>query len=78
MCVLGAEKHQTKYKNEAGKDPKWEDTLVFLNTSGMTVMHVQVWDKDVTNDDLVGEGQIDITHILNSQGMPFNGKFHII
>jgi hypothetical protein len=47
---------------------------VFLNTAGIKVMQVQVWDKDVTTSDLVGEGQFDLTPIMFGNGQPRNGK----
>jgi hypothetical protein len=48
--------------------PKWDDELIFLNTAGINVMQVEVWDKDVTTNDLVGQGELDFTSAMNNYG----------
>lgn len=74
VLTLGTEKHQTKHKNEAGKEVQWDETFTFLNTGGTNVLNVAVWDKDVTTSDLVGEGLYDLTYALKSFNTPINGK----
>jgi hypothetical protein len=36
-------------------------------------MKVEVYDKDVTTSDLVGEGQIDLSNLMFGTGQPRNG-----
>lgn len=40
------------------------------------MLTVQVWDKDtLSKDDLVGEGQVDLTQALKTWNTPINGIF---
>lgn len=46
---------QTKVLDNIGKNPKWEDTSFdFLINEGLEEIKMEVLDKDVVKDDLVG------------------------
>ncbi|CAI2377313.1 unnamed protein product [Moneuplotes crassus] len=58
VLISGSEKKKTKTHNKGGKNPMWNEslTLKYVDTN----MTIQVWDEDITSDDLVGGGVIDL------------------
>ena len=67
MCVISGQRQKTRTHQEGGKQPRWNDTLNFTITNP-TGMNVQVWDEDMINDDLVGEGFVDLSGYLSNPG----------
>ena len=67
------ERQKTDYCNEGGKQPFWNDTLVFNNAMAPN-FNVQVWDRDNVTDDIVGEGVLQI----NPNGGSGNCKLYFI
>lgn len=59
VVISGGDKKQTQYCNEGGKQPHWNETLVFNNAAGPN-FQVQVWDRDNITDDIVGEGLLQV------------------
>jgi Ca2+-dependent lipid-binding protein len=57
---------------EGGKKPRWNDTLTFTRGSD-TNLKIEVWDKDIIDDDLVGEGFFNLTKVYNCANTPQNG-----
>lgn len=49
MAKVGAEKRTSKTHSEGGKNPRWNDTLIF-SAKGKDML-VTVYDKDLINDD---------------------------
>jgi Ca2+-dependent lipid-binding protein len=68
---LGQQVKKTRVHEEGGKKPRWSDTLTF-NRSSDNQLVVQVWDKDVVDDDLVGEGNINLSSVYNNPNVPKN------
>ena len=59
MISTNNERQKTDYCSEGGKQPYWNDTLVFNNAMAPN-FNVQVWDRDNMTDDIVGEGMLQI------------------
>lgn len=77
-CIikLGQQQKKTRVHDEGGKKPRWNDTLTFAKSSD-TNLKIEVWDKDVIDDDLVGEGFYNLTKAYNCPNQPLNGKKNI-
>lgn len=73
MVIVGNQRQKTRTHNEGGKQPNWGDTLNFTLT-GPSQMGVQVWDEDNVQDDIVGEGFVDLSAYLNNPGCSRNGR----
>jgi Ca2+-dependent lipid-binding protein len=56
---LGSQRQRTKTKSEAGKKPVWNETFRF-NVQNND-LKVTVMDEDTMKDDLVGEGDINVS-----------------
>lgn len=78
-CVvkLGQQQRKTRVHDEGGKKPRWSDTLTFTRGSD-TQLTIQVWDKDVVDDDLVGEGTVNLSGVYANPNYPKNGNFWLI
>ena len=53
-CKIGDVCSQTDTLDEAGENPKWNQTLTFILESIPSKIFFQIKDKDMVNDDLVG------------------------
>lgn len=73
VCIIGSEKKRGAPHNGGGKKPQWQDTFVF-STCGQ-LMQIQVWDQDNLNDDLIGEGSMNLNSLYNSPGRAENRIF---
>lgn len=65
--TLGEEKQITSVCDEGGKNPEWRDILCFNGVKD-ALLKVEVWDKDLIIDDLVGKGTLDLSEVLSSKG----------
>lgn len=70
MCVIGDKKVRTKTKDEDGKIALWGREMFNFDSPSGNVMKVEVWDEDLINDDLVGEGTFDFQKYL--EDIPHN------
>lgn len=68
VCVISNQRQRSKTHHEGGKHPKWNDTMIF-QINGSLNMTVQVWDKDLINDDIIGEGYVNLNSYLCSPGI---------
>ena len=51
-----------------GKNPTWNDSLVFKLRGGEQQIHCQLWDKDVgSKDDFIAETQIPLAEVLSKR-----------
>lgn len=65
MVIIGGNQRQrTQVCHEGGKQPSWNEPLVFQGGFANS-FNVQVWDSDNVTDDIVGEGVLNI-----NPGMP--------
>ncbi len=53
-CIFGTEQKKTKTHQNAGKNPRWEETLKFKVNKESEIKFV-IMDEDVTSDDHVGD-----------------------
>ena len=53
-CKVGDVSSQTEVLDSAGQNPKWNQTLSFILESIPSKIFLQVKDKDMVNDDIVG------------------------
>ena len=67
---IDGNKQRTSAHQGGGKHPKFHDTLTFTSTG--TLMQVAVFDEDVTNNDLCGEGTYNLTNARKNMGMSNN------
>lgn len=65
-CILrlGAQTQRTNTKSEAGKKPVWNQSFRFSNADNN--LRVIIMDEDNVSDDVVGEGEVDISRFRNS------------
>ena len=68
ICVLEGSRQKSKAHNLGGKQPKWNDTLIF-NVNSPSGMIVQVWDDDFMFDDFIGEGHVDLSAYFVNPGV---------
>ena len=67
----GQQIHKSSVHQEGGKTPKWNDVLKFNRTND-TVINVKVQDEDITSNDLVGDGILNLGHAFSSAGTQVN------
>jgi Ca2+-dependent lipid-binding protein len=72
VVKLGQQVKKTRVHDEGGKKPRWNDTLNFTRGTD-TNLKIEIWDKDVIDDDLVGEGFLNLTKVYNCPNTPQNG-----
>ena len=64
VVVFEGQKQKTKVHREGGKTPKWSEEFLFRRSKGTSVKF-EVWDFDhLSNDDLVGEGTLNLHSIF--------------
>ncbi|KAF7723674.1 hypothetical protein EC973_001765 [Apophysomyces ossiformis] len=61
---LGEVAKKTKTDVRGGQHPLWDDQVNMPVPSGKTKMRVQLFDEDSTREDLISEGEIDLTKVL--------------
>ena len=71
VCVINGQRQKSRVHQEGGKQPRWNDTLIF-NISNFSGMNVQVWDEDMVVDDLIGEGYVDMSAYMSNPGISRN------
>ncbi|RIA90262.1 C2 domain-containing protein [Glomus cerebriforme] len=60
-----------KFNSQATKpisgtnDPKYNETFTF-NVDGQKELEVEVWDKDVAKDDLIGKNDVSLSKVFSS------------
>ncbi|KAG0180177.1 hypothetical protein DFQ29_001122 [Apophysomyces sp. BC1021] len=66
FCVfrLGEVAKKTKTDVRGGQHPLWDDQVNIPVPEGKTKMRLQVFDEDSTREDLISEGEIDLTKVL--------------
>lgn len=69
--IVGGQTQKTAVCNGGGKFPSWTETITFRRGTE-DLINVEVWDKDPSNDDLVGQGAIAFSTITNAANN-FNG-----
>lgn len=69
---LGQQVKKTKVHQEGGKKPRWNDVLTFAKTNDNN-LKIEVWDKDMIEDDLVGEGTYSLSRAYSCPNQPLNG-----
>ena len=75
---LGGQYQRSTTAEHAGKDPHWNDTMMFtVPFNSDPIMKVEVWDNDAVNDDMIGTGMYNLAQYL-SRGMSTTGKKHLI
>lgn len=73
VIVGGNQSQRTQPCLEGGKQPYWNDVLVFQGINA-PFLNVQVWDRDNVTDDIIGEGQLNINPGAGGQ----NCRLHVI
>ena len=76
IIKIGKEKFRSATHNNAGKTPKWKDVFEFTRTTE-TSMEVEVHDKDLISDDLVGSTKFDISNLCDGPSKMFSGNIKI-
>lgn len=77
--TLGNASSETKVHDGGGKYPVWKDTLTFKRV-GEDYINIEVWDKDVTSDDQVGDCTLPLQEICDAgkvakwYTLAYNGK----
>ncbi|KAI9284524.1 hypothetical protein BC943DRAFT_361224 [Umbelopsis sp. AD052] len=66
FCVfrLGDQAKKTKTDHRGGQHPLWDDQVNLIVPEGKTKMIVQLFDEDKRKEDLISEGEVDLTHVL--------------
>ncbi|KAI8391139.1 C2 domain-containing protein [Radiomyces spectabilis] len=66
FCVfrLGEVAKKTKTDYRGGQHPLWDDQVNIPVPEGKTKMRVQLFDEDSKREDLISEGEIDITKAI--------------
>lgn len=61
ICKINEVQKKTKAHNEGGKKPKWNEKLVFPFVEKVpSLVFLEIFDKDIASDDLIGSGIISI------------------
>ncbi|KAI8140688.1 C2 domain-containing protein [Fennellomyces sp. T-0311] len=61
---LGETAKRTKTDYRGGQHPVWDDQVNLPVPENKTRMYMQVFDEDGTREDLISEGDIDLTNVL--------------
>jgi Ca2+-dependent lipid-binding protein len=61
LAIIG-EKHKTKTHERGGKNPRWEQSILFnlKNCDIKEVLHIQVFNEDLLSNDKVGRADIPL------------------
>ena len=73
---FGNKTFRSKTHNSAGKHPTWYDVFECQRTNE-DVLYATVYDEDLTSDDLVGSGTLDIKSICNGSTHTFSNYIKI-
>lgn len=61
---------RTKTMQNAGKNPKWSNEFFVIDVKYIgDDMHLEVFDEDVVDSDLIGEATIKLSSFCNGQGI---------
>lgn len=60
---LEGETKKTTVKQNAGKEPRWEEKFLFILKRPDSKLHCVVKDQDVTTSDLVGKAEIGLREL---------------
>ncbi|KAL1931302.1 hypothetical protein VTP01DRAFT_10439 [Rhizomucor pusillus] len=61
---LGEEAKRTKTDYRGGQNPLWDDQVNIPVPEGKTKMYMQLFDEDKSREELICEGEIDLTNVL--------------
>ncbi|ORX58157.1 hypothetical protein DM01DRAFT_1283365 [Hesseltinella vesiculosa] len=66
FCVfrLGEEAKKTITDYRGGQHPVWDDQVNLTVYEGKTKMYVQLFDEDAKREDLISEGEVDLTAVI--------------
>jgi hypothetical protein len=65
-AAIVGEKLKTKTHNKGGKNPVWEQALLF-NLKGVDykeVLHIQCWDEDTLSNDKIGRADVPLKYLF--------------
>jgi Ca2+-dependent lipid-binding protein len=64
-CVVkcGSDIHKTKVHEGAGKIPRWNEHFIFDIQGSEVDISLTVMDKDMMNDDIVGQTTVNLSDI---------------
>ena len=77
-CIIqiGNEKQTTRTCSGGGKSPQWTDTFQFNSTD--KTLRVQVLDDDTFRDDMIGEGNVNLTQCYQNPNRTENCNIFLI
>lgn len=64
LIKFGSKEERTDPDDGGGKKPKWTGFTFSFSHTEETILILEIWDDDVKNDDIVGQGTIKIEEIL--------------
>lgn len=67
LVTVGTMTQKTKVHKRGGRNPKWEDKLVF-NCNSNDVIQFRLYDEDLIGDDYMGEVRVPVYEVLNNGG----------
>lgn len=68
LVTVGTMSQKTKVHKRGGRNPKWEDKLVF-NCNSNDVIQLRLYDQDFIGDDYMGEVRVPVSEVLNNGGV---------
>lgn len=72
---FGGQEFRTSVCKNGGKNPSWNDVFTF-NPAGDSNLRIEVWDSDLLNDDLIGEGRFNLMQVYNMPSMRSDNRTH--
>ena len=60
---VGAQQYKTKAAKNMGKRPQWQESFTF-NIDYENQLNFEIYDKDITIDDYIGYGTVDLGQVL--------------
>ncbi|KAI9321281.1 C2 domain-containing protein [Dichotomocladium elegans] len=66
FCIfrLGETAKRTKTDYRGGQHPLWDDQVIIPVPKGKDKMHMQVFDEDASREDLISEGEVELSKVL--------------
>ena len=72
VCTFMGKVKKTKTHCDGGKEPIWDDNLLFTSKGLQELVRVEVWDEDPVSNDLIGTGFLNLLEAAHNMKKGIN------